>query len=69
MVTKETEKCLNWAMNKTFTYCLHCKYLHSVHITFHQHLHTLHHSTHIITPYKVKHGIAQLTGRTLAFLA
>ena len=64
MVTKEIEKWSNCAMNKTFTYCLHCKYLHSVHTIFHQHLHTLHQSTQIITPYLVQHGIAHLTGRT-----
>ena len=46
MVTKEIEKCSNCATNKTFTYCLHCKYLHSAHIIFHHYLHRLHHSTH-----------------------
>ena len=55
--------------NKTFTNCLHCKYLHTVHIIFHQYLHTLHQSTHIITPYIVQHGIAHLMGKTLASLA
>ena len=43
--------------------------MHSVHIIFHQHLYTLHHSTHIITPYIVQHGITHLMARTLASLA
>ena len=65
---KEIEKCLNCAINSNI-YLLSTLYLHSLHIIFHQHLHTLHHSTHIVTSYIVQHGIGHLMGRTLASTA